>query len=52
MSESSSNLEPSPHVAHIPDRALSPMTVSLDGLLSGMLGPLRRFKLGPMPTPS
>ena len=36
MSESSSDLEPSPHAAHLPDRALSPMTVSLDGLLSAM----------------
>jgi hypothetical protein len=39
MSESSSDLEPSPHAAHIPDRALSPMTVSLDGLLSAIYCP-------------
>jgi osomolarity two-component system sensor histidine kinase NIK1 len=36
MSESSSDLEPSPHAAHLPDRALSPMTISLDGLRSAI----------------
>jgi osomolarity two-component system sensor histidine kinase NIK1 len=36
LSESSSDLEPSPHAPHLPDRALSPMTISLDGLRSAI----------------
>jgi osomolarity two-component system, sensor histidine kinase NIK1 len=36
MSESIPDLEPSPHAAHLPDRALSPMTISLDGLRSAI----------------
>jgi hypothetical protein len=35
MSESSSDLEPI-HAAHLPDRAFSPMTISLDGLRSAI----------------
>lgn len=36
MSESSSDLESSSHPAHLPDRASSPMTISLDGLQSAV----------------
>lgn len=36
MSESNSDLDPSPHAPHLPDRAMSPMTISLDGLRSAI----------------
>jgi osomolarity two-component system, sensor histidine kinase NIK1 len=36
MSESGSEHEPSSHSAHYPDRASSPMTISLQGLQSGV----------------
>jgi len=36
MSESSSDLESSPHSAHLPNRTSYPMTISLDGLQSAV----------------